>query len=231
MDYDLQTFHASESGGSFSSLRLYSWLPACISIGYSQHDENEIERTNVKRLGWEIVQRPTGGGIVFHNAAEVTYSLVTTIDDPLFPKGLVPSYKKISQAVANGLKLLGINAQITNHKSPACRQARQITNNSKVSNSKFNNQLCFSFPAKYEIVVNGKKIVGSAQKRGRKAMLQQGSIFVRPNPAVVFSVLKKPFTPHNAVSVEEILGREIGFDELSDAVVKGFRDELGIEFS
>lgn len=217
MEFDLRLFQAFETGSIPSTLRIYSWLPACISLGYSQKEEEEIKFETANRLGWEVVTRPTGGGIVFHNSAEVTYSLVAAIDDPLFPKGLVPSYKKISQAVVSGLKLLGINAQITNH-------------NPKIQNSKAHNQLCFSYPAEYEIVVEGKKIVGSAQKRGKQTLLQQGSIFVRPNHEALFSALKKPFVELNAVNVEEILGRQVEFEELSGAVIKGFREEFGIEF-
>ena len=88
--------------------------------------------------------------------------------------------------------------------------------------------LCFSFPAEYEIVCDGKKIVGSAQKRGRKTLLQQGSIFVRRTPDEAFSVLKRRYDHIDAVSVEEIAGREVGFDELSDALIRGFEECFGM---
>jgi len=128
------------------------------------------------------------------------------------PKGLIPSYKKISEAVVHALQLVGINAEIRKQKA----ESRAL-----------NTGLCFSYPAEYEIVVDGRKIVGSAQKRGRTALLQQGSVFVSPTDAAVFSVLKKPHEKQNAVSVEELLKKKIFFNDLADALLKGFNEILG----
>ncbi len=210
-----------ESGKNDPVLRIYSWKPNCISLGYSQKVEKEIHVGAAKGLGWDVVKRPTGGGIVFHNEAEVTYSLVTAIDNPVLPKGLVPSYKKISEGVVFALSLLGMKVEISK---------------SRVERRTQNTGLCFSYPAEYEIVVEGpstslgagKKIVGSAQKRGRRALLQQGSIFVRRTPPEAFSVLKRRHDNVDAVSVEEILGRTVSFEEIADALVKGFKECLGI---
>jgi lipoate-protein ligase A len=90
--------------------------------------------------------------------------------------------------------------------------------------------LCFSCSAEYEIVVQGKKVVGSAQKRGRRALLQQGSIFVRRTGREAFSILRKSTGEINAVSVEEVLGREVGFGEISEALVYGFEKIFNFKF-
>jgi len=222
MQSDLELFEAFENGMANSTLRVYSWNPPCISLGYSQNGEEEIDLSKAKAMGWEVVTRPTGGGIVFHNEAEVTYSLVTAIDNPIFPEGLVPSYKKISEAIIYALQLIGINAKIQTSNI-------KLQNKSQILNSK--SQLCFSYPAEYEVVVEGRKIVGSAQKRGKRTLLQQGSIFVRNTPAELFSVLKRPAQEYNAISVEEILGRVVGYEEFSDCLIKGFETELGIKFN
>ncbi|MBI5698923.1 lipoate--protein ligase family protein [Candidatus Saganbacteria bacterium] len=212
MQQDIDLFNDHEKGQIPAVLRVYSWDPPCISLGYSQILENEIDIEKAKKLGWDVVKRPTGGGIVFHNEAEVTYSLITGIDR--LPAGLIPSYKKISEAVVTGLSKIGIRAEIRPQ---------------NIEHRALNTGLCFSYPAEYEIVVDGRKIVGSAQKRGRRALLQQGSIFVRPTDHRLFSVLMKPHDPENSVSVEEVLGRKVGFDELSQALSEGFREGLGIE--
>jgi lipoate-protein ligase A len=214
MDRDLKLFHDLERGLVPSTLRIYSWEPNCISLGYSQRAEKEIDFDKASALGWDVVKRPTGGGIVFHNEAEVTYSLVTAIDNPLLPKGLVPSFKKISEAIVLALHSIGISSEIRNSKLD-------------IRNSK--SQLCFSYPAEYEIVVEAKKIVGSAQKRGRKALLQQGSISVRKTPDQVLSVLKRKYDEIDAISVEELLGRVPSFTELSQALIDGLREGLGFE--
>jgi lipoate-protein ligase A len=213
MAADLKLFQAFEQGGGASFLRVYAWKPSCISLGYAQKEERWIDGKKASSLGWEVVRRPTGGGIVFHNEAEVTYSIVTELENPILPKGLVPSYKRISEAIVCALALVGVKAEI-------CR--------SNVERRTLNVGLCFSFPAEYEIVVGGKKIVGSAQKRGRRTLLQQGSIFVRRPPKEIFSALKKAYADHNAVSVEEVLGREAGFTEISAALVEGFKECLGV---
>ncbi|HVN66974.1 MAG TPA: lipoate--protein ligase family protein [Candidatus Sulfotelmatobacter sp.] len=215
MELDLQLFRDFELKKIKPTLRTYSWQPPCISLGYAQKIKDEIDVAKAEALGWDVVKRPTGGGIVFHNTAEVTYSLVMAIDDPVLPKGLVPSYRKISEAIVMALKELGVDAEIRNTKY-------ETLNKSEIRNSKVLNQLCFSYPAEYEVVVDGKKIVGSAQKRGRVALLQQGSIFVRATPEEHLKVLKKPHAELNAISLEEVLGRQVEHAEVAAALVKGF---------
>jgi len=229
MDYDLSLFEQFEKGEIPSTLRIYSWKPKCITLGYAQKMERwigekarkgkESDEGSIGVGGWDVVKRPTGGGIVFHNEAEVTYSIVTSLDNPILPKGLIPAYKKLSEAVVYALGEIGIKAEIGEEKL----DSRQ----SKIENR---NHLCFSFPAEYEIVVDGKKIVGSAQKRGKKALLQQGSIFVSPTPKEAFSVLKSVQNNLNAISVEEVLGRKVPFDEMAKALTKGFQKSLGLSF-
>ena len=140
MREDLKLLNAFEQGDASSTLRIYSWKPKCISFGYSQKIDRLIDGAMAGELGWDVVKRPTGGGIVFHNEAEVTYSLVTSIDNPILPKELVSSYKKISEAVVCGLCNFGIPAEIRN----TDRKERDKQS-----------QLCFSYPAEYEIVVDG----------------------------------------------------------------------------
>jgi lipoate-protein ligase A len=215
MQFDLKIFNDFEKGQAASTLRIYSWKPSCISLGYSQKIEEEIDLDKASKLGWDVVKRPTGGGIVFHNEAEVTYSLVTGIDNPMLPEGLVPSYKKISEAIVWGLSTLGIEAGVRKQELESRTQSAG---------------LCFSYPAEYEIVVANRKIVGSAQKRGKKALLQQGSIFVKESDDKMFSILKKSYGEQNAVSVESILGRQVSFEELNIALINGFEKMLGIQF-
>lgn len=219
MEEDLKLFQAHEEGTPGSTLRIYSWQPKCISLGYSQKIEQEIDLNNANKLDWEHVSRPTGGGIVFHNEAEVTYSLVTDLNDPALPGGLVPSYCKLSEAVVKALQFLGVRAEVSGQAQGTRPKARG------------QRSLCFSYPAEYEVVAQGKKIVGSAQKRGRRTLLQQGSIFVKQTEKNAFTLLKQPYDVLNAVSVEEVLGKKVGFNEISRALVKGFEECLNINFN
>lgn len=212
MRRDVDNFSECEAGAPGPVLSVYQWEPQCISIGYSQKTDAEIDAGKAQRLGWDIVNRPTGGGIVFHNIHEVTYSLVMPID--ALPGGLIPSYIKISEVIVEVLKRIGIAAEIQSSRSKA-------QNNLQVQNQK--SQLCFSYPAEYEIVHNGKKLVGSAQKRGKRALLQQGSIFVARIPDEAFSVLKREHDVIDAVSIEEVLGRIPCVEEISSALIEGFK--------
>ncbi len=156
MAADLALFNNYESGKSdTSTLRIFSWEPKCVSYGYSQKP--------VKKEGWDAVRRPTGGGIVYHEAGEVSYSIVTSIENPQLPEGLIPSYLAISEILVEALKQLGVRAKIFGSK----KRSRDVQSQAL---------LCFAEPAEYEIVSHGQKIVGSAQKRGKRAMLQQGTI-------------------------------------------------------
>lgn len=215
MELDLALFNKAESNAYYSYLRLYSWSMPCVSLGYSQKINEEIDKEAVKRAGWEVVKRPTGGGIVFHNQAEVTYSFIAPLDS--LPSGRLASYIEISNAMVCGLKKIGINAEISGKR--------------KTKNGMRKTGLCFSYPAEYEILWQGRKLVGAAQKRGKKALLQQGSVFVKDNPSDILSLLKRPAQKEElerAVSVEEILGRQVGFEELSQALAQGFKERLGL---
>jgi lipoate-protein ligase A len=240
MQTDIKMFEDFEAGLIPSTLRIYSWKPKCISLGYAQKIEMLIDSSTAEKLGWEVVKRPTGGGIVFHNEAEVTYSLVTEKENPMLPKGLVPSYRKLSEAIVYALKMVGVSAELSRQRRDP--ESIYIMESGQTSNLKRQNnqetldlkrqtlKLCFSYPAEYEIVVGGRKIVGSAQKRGRRTLLQQGSIFVRRTEPKDFVVLKDNFEEYNAVSMEEVLGREVGFEELAQVLISGFKEILDCDF-
>lgn len=201
MDYDLFLFNKYEQGSSPVTLRIYGWEKPSISLGYTQRADIELNAANCKERGIEIVKRPTGGGIVFHNEHEVTYSFICDKDDQRLPKGLIESYKFISIIIIRSLIKVGVPAELSDTRHS--EQAR----------------LCFSFPASYEITLEGTKIVGSAQKRGKKALLQQGSIFIKN------SELKPADFIRNCIdfkSIYDISGIEIDQKKLSNAMSSEF---------
>ncbi|MBD3164292.1 octanoyltransferase [Candidatus Woesearchaeota archaeon] len=138
-------------------LRFYRWKPAALSIGYFQHI-GQINKQFCRNNSIDIVRRITGGNAVLHNN-ELTYSFI--IDEKEMPKGVTESYKKIAQGLLNGLRNLGLDAAMN----------KDIAHGEK-------SMLCFSEPSWYEIVVNKKKIIGSAQKRIKGKLLQHGAILV-----------------------------------------------------
>ncbi len=155
------------SGGT---LRFYKWQPACLSLGYFQ-DIEEIDLETCKKRGIDVIRRPTGGRGVLHNN-ELTYSI--TLPLQLLEGTLVDTYKLFSQAIVRGLNQINI-------------PARLIPSRPESSSG---SAACFDSPAAYELTVNNKKLIGSAQTRRKDCLLQHGSIPIFPSNDILVNLLK-----------------------------------------
>jgi len=178
-------------------LRIYSWANRCISYGCLQKIDRILDVDKEVRDGWEIVKRPTGGGLVYHLPDELTYCAVCPAE--LLPKGIKGAYCYISEIIVKALNSLGIDAKIGNRRPFTADRIPQAGSRFPVPGPR-QNDLCFSNTREYEITINGKKAVGSAQKRGRKAVLQQGTI---------------QLSKHR-------LKRMPQYDEMASAIIKAF---------
>ncbi len=195
-----------------NTLRLYGWSPPAISIGYSQNWNDEIDIDACRRRGIDIVRRPTGGGALLHEK-ELTYSLICY--NKILPHSLSESYQLIARAIIRALRLLGVEAEIRNNFPLRAKK------------EKF---LCLGYLSALDIVVDGKKVVGSAQRRSGDMFLQHGSIFIGLDKEKLLSLTNQKTTPLSAVSLEEILGKPPKFHEVANSLRQGFEDELSIEF-
>jgi lipoate-protein ligase A len=140
-------------------LRIYRWSEATVSLGYFQ---NEADRDRDPRLcGLPIVRRLSGGGAILHHH-EQTYSCVIP---PTHQLAQTPYqlYEQIHSTVRDWLRQQGISALFRNSASDA-------------HEDQF---LCFRREAAADLVVNGHKILGSAQRRRRGAVLQHGSLLLK----------------------------------------------------
>ena len=140
------------------TLRFYKWEKPCLSIGKFQKI-SEIDLKFLDKMSIDLVRRPTGGKAVLHYD-EITYSIVIPLDF-FEKKDIISTYKKIALAIVKGFEKLGINANLSQ---------RRKNRESKLKRA------CFYAPSIYEVTVNGKKLVGSAQVRNSKVLLQHGSI-------------------------------------------------------
>lgn len=163
MDFDLQLVKNSESNTPI--LRFYGWNPFCISIGANQ-SYSEINKKNAELNNIEIVKRPTGGRAILH-ANELTYSVVMPNSYQLSGKEL---YKNISNALVFGLK----------EYDPKLSEVELENSNPNFAQllKESSGSLCFASTAKSEIKFNGKKLVGSAQRKLGSTILQHGSILI-----------------------------------------------------
>ena len=196
-------------------LRFYQWEKPTASLGYFQKVNEVVNLDYLKRKNFDLVRRMTGGKLVLHNK-EITYSIASS-EAEVFTNSLKNSYQLISQALCLGFSKMRINARLASR---------------KISSYLSKSLPCFSYPGQDEIKVNGKKLVGSAQKREGNYFLQHGSIPIKSD----YEILRK-LTPEstpqfgkNMTSLKEILGRDISFSEVISCLVQGFKEFFQIEF-
>ena len=160
-------------------LRFYEWEPATLSIGYFQSVEREIDMDAVNRHGLGFVRRPTGGRGVLHEH-ELTYSVIVSEEYPDMPETVTEAYRVISGGVLEGFRNLGLDARFS---VPETREQNAELRKPKSG-------VCFDAPSWYELVVEGKKIAGSAQTRQKGVILQHGAILLSLDEDKLVSLFK-----------------------------------------
>ncbi len=185
------------------SLRIYGWDPPGLSLGYFQRSDDDLASASTITDAMPV-RRPTGGGAILHQQ-EVTYCLVLPADHSLshgIPLAALPvpeSYDAIHSALARTLSLL----DITSGRDDSPR------------NDSF---FCFDRRSPHDLIVQGKKIAGSAQRRSRERILQHGSMKLRGDDRV-----------SGSIGVNDLIPAPMTFDELGRTLVKGFEDEFGVK--
>lgn len=154
-----------ESGSGQPTLRLYSWDPYCVSLGQAQKADQELKLDLLRDHGIDVVRRFTGGRAVFH-AREWTYSVIGPIDPQGWSKSLALTYEKIGLVLAQALKVLGGSAELERGDHTEGFQKGKA------------NRPCFASTSRSELVLEGRKLVGSAQRRTSSCYIQHGSILV-----------------------------------------------------
>lgn len=221
MAVDESLMESVGAGQSPPTLRFYSWNPPCLSLGYGQYF-SDVDLTRVDQLGWDVVRRPTGGRAILHTD-ELTYSLSLPANDNLAAGTIVESYQRISRALLEGLNRLGAAPRTD-------QRAEQI----EVG------PVCFETPSHYEITVDGRKLVGSAQTRRKNAILQHGSLPLWGDIARICNGLNfsdgatrltaQEHVRQRALTLADALVQEITWLEAVDAITQGFADTFDVDF-
>lgn len=205
------------------TLRFYAWNPPCLSLGYAQAVD-DADRAALAREGWDLVRRPTGGKAILH-MDEITYSIAAPTDHAVFANGVLPSYKRISLALISGLEKMGMLPELHDAEPPAAGS----------------NPVCFQNPSAFEITVEGKKLVGSAQLRRARGILQHGSLPLQGQLSRICLALlyageharqqaMREIGQH-AITVESVLGDRITWEETARLLAAGFEETLKLRFS
>jgi lipoate-protein ligase A len=143
-------------------LRLYGWNPAGISIGVNQREDDAVYVECCRESGVPVVKRVTGGNAIFHDD-ELTYCVVCSVEDIGRPQGIKESYRRLCSPIVAFYESLGLRACFSRD-DPRYLDFRRKS------------AFCFAAWEEYDILVNGRKIGGNAQKRRRDVILQHGSI-------------------------------------------------------
>lgn len=205
------------------TLRLYAWQPPCLSLGYGQR-VGDVDWAALAVHGYNCVRRTTGGRAILHTD-ELTYSLTLPLDDPLALGDVMESYREISRALLVALQRLG-----------AQPRSERMADGVKATDP-----VCFETPSHYEITVNGKKLIGSAQARRGGGLLQHGTLPLTGDIARICDVLvyesdaaresAKAHVRQRATTLTEALGADVTWNEAGASVVEGFAQTFDIEFA
>ncbi len=210
------------------TLRFYGWARPTLSLGYFQ-SITEIDLAECERRGFDWVRRPTGGRAVLHDH-ELTYSIVAPIE--LLGASVAQSHERISRALARGLEKLGLHAEFAKRAGSHSQPLPRSTGEGCPPGSPKGGvrAACFAAPAAVELTVQGKKVIGSAQVRTKKSLLQHGSIPMTIDFDVLAAVLKmrEPaalrLLQQKAGGLADFLAREPTIEELKQALIKGFEE-------
>jgi len=185
--------------------RVYSWAGPTLSFGRNQTTRGAYEPARARDRGVTVVRRPTGGRSLLHHR-EITYSVTA----PLASNGsLRESYARINRLLVDGLSRLGVAVEVA---APSDRAFPPSASP------------CFERPAAGELVVDGRKLVGSAQWRDEGAMLQHGSILVEDDQSLVSTLAYGAVAaPRPAATLAAALSRAPSVDEVAAALFAAVR--------
>lgn len=194
---------AAETGEAV--FRVYGWSRPTLSFG--MHERTRLQPETVVAAGLDAVRRPTGGRALLHHR-EVTYAVAA----PVNGVGLADSYAAINTILAAALAGLGLRVQ------PAPRRGRA---------SAPDGQACFAEPNVGELELDGRKLVGSAQRRDEHALLQHGSILLADDQWRIAELRGLPRDGTKASTLNDALGRDVTYSEVAAALRAALRDAVG----
>lgn len=151
------------------ALRFYEWSGPSATYGYFLKPEDYFDLKGVEKHSLTLARRPTGGGIIFHTC-DLAFSLIVPASHPFYTLDPLQSYHEINSRV---LKAIGDAASLSEAHSPS------------------RGGFCMAKPTKYDLMLNGKKVGGAAQRKTKNGLLHQGSLYLaHPDFDMLQDVLK-----------------------------------------
>jgi lipoate-protein ligase A len=181
------------------TLRLYSWSPETLSLGYFQ----KLSDVPGHEKARQIVRRITGGGAI-HHVRELTFSITTSLDHPIYRGPVADSYARVHAAIVDALARAGVEAAPRGTTAP-------------IASDQAGTGMCFHHSTPVDLVWNGRKGVGSAQRRRHGRVLHHGSIKLGDS-ALETGVATLPGA-----------GRDPGPAEIGDLLTAAFVNRFGVK--
>ena len=220
MALDETLYRSYQRNPSKPTFRIYGWSTPSLSVGYSQDPDEDLDIELCRKRSVPFVRRITGGGIILHGN-EITYSLVSSKEDLGIKSQVEASYRVISSFLISFYAAMGIDARFACDISPHEELGRSSA-------------VCFAAKEKYDIVVDGIKIGGSAQKRSKEMIFQHGSIPLNflAGRASSFTRANRPRKDDDssATCLEELLGLEIKSSRLSHLLKTAFVKTFNLDY-
>ena len=213
-------------GSSAPTVRVFGWSPPTVSLGHSQRAAEELDLDACRRAGVGVVNRPTGGRAVLH-AGELTYSVAAPVGAEPLGRTILETYCAIGRALVAGLSRLGVPATLDETGTDAGVKRGAAS------------PPCFASSGRFEVVVGGRKLVGSAQRRAGRGVLQHGSLLIDSRHADIAGLvaglsggerdeLRRSLEAQTA-TLEGVLGRVVSFGETARAIRAGFEEAWGAD--
>ncbi len=191
--------------------RCYAWESPTISFGRNERTKGRFSPSRLRDAGLRAVRRPSGGRALLH-AREVTYSVAMPLDDQLSWR---LAYAAVNDVLLRALQSLGVPAQLVTD-----------ANASAVAPD---GPVCFDRPAVGEIMVRGRKLVGSAVWRQGGAYLQHGSILLADDQARLTAVADVPLPcPPPAASLADCAPSQAHWEVVVDALAMSLASSLAV---
>lgn len=199
--------------GSLPVLRFYRWSSPALTYGYFQNPEQEIDIGYCKGNNISFSRRMTGGGVVLH-FGDLTYSVITDIGFFGGKRDVMSTYEILHRSVKNALGSLGIGAELCESAAGGKDRRRGF---------------CFVKQSRHDILVNGIKIAGSAQRRLSNILVHQGYIMLYSAPKESSRILKTGMESRYADGIDMPSGFPAR-EEIVSSITRSFEDEFGLKF-
>jgi len=160
---------AVASGAAPPTLRFYTWSEPCLALGAFQSVADLASAAGADAP--MLVRRASGGTLVLHDRGHLGFSLALPPGHPLAPADILEAYRRLNTPIAAGLRALGADARLV-----SVEEARADVPDPLLRAA------CYGGRSPFEIVAQGRKLVGSAQLRRRGLVLHEGGVLLRFDP-------------------------------------------------